>query len=216
MRFEYALKIFQHTLDVETRVNIAINLGLLKLAKNQAEIEEASQNVSEALAKGERVWMTSDLHFGHENIITYSDRPHRNARDMNEALVQQLSKVGNELVIFAGDMFMGDQENAIELIRRIPGRKILVAGNHDFSRDGKCVFRNADLFEAVVPFLFWKTQQGQEVLVTHYPAAIPDSMKRLNRLLNYHGHLHQKTLPAIDTIKYMNVGWDVHHSIHCL
>jgi hypothetical protein len=57
-----ALKLFQHTLDTETRVSTAINQGLMALI-DQDLIESTSQTISDALDAGERVWMTSDLHF---------------------------------------------------------------------------------------------------------------------------------------------------------
>lgn len=30
----------------------------------------------------------SDLHFGHENIIAFDNRPFQNAQEMNEALIR--------------------------------------------------------------------------------------------------------------------------------
>ena len=62
MNFETAKRIFEHTLDCESRVSTAINLGLLKLI-NMELIESTSQLVGETISSGNRVWMTSDLHF---------------------------------------------------------------------------------------------------------------------------------------------------------
>lgn len=72
--FNTALKLFQHTLDAEKQINPAINAGLSALIA-QDLIELTSQTISDALAAGERVWITSDLHFLHTNIIGYCDRP---------------------------------------------------------------------------------------------------------------------------------------------
>jgi calcineurin-like phosphoesterase family protein len=214
--FNTALKLFTHTLDAETRVSTAINLGLMALI-NQDLIESTSQTVSDALDAGERVWITSDLHFLHTNIIGYCDRPFFDVDSMTDALIATLKKVpADDLIIFGGDMAMGNYEKGVELIRLLPGRKILIAGNHDLTRDGKCkLAREKDLFEAVVPFLAWQGYQRRLVVVSHYPILVPDTYKN-TPVLNYHGHLHEKTLPSTLMIKYMNVGWDINHSLNCL
>lgn len=214
--FSTALKLFRHTLDAEKGVSTAINSGLIDLV-NQDLIEATSQTVSDALAAGERVWITSDLHFMHTNIIGYCDRPFFDVDSMTDALVATLQKVPkDELIIFGGDMAMGNYQKAVELIRRLPGRKILIAGNHDLTRDGICKLAlEKDLFEAVVPFLAWLGYQGRLVVVSHYPIVVPDTYKN-TPVLNYHGHLHEKTLPSTLMVKYMNVGWDINHALNCL
>ena len=214
--FKTALKLFQHTLDHEDRVKTALNLGLMDLV-DQDLIEATSHTVNDALAAGQRVWMTSDLHLLHANIIGYCDRPFFDVGQMTDTLIAVLQKVPNdELLIFVGDMAMGSYERTVKLIRLMPGRKILVAGNHDLERNGKCkLAREKNLFEAVVPFLTWLGHQNRLVVVSHYPIRIPDDYKN-TPVLNYHGHLHEKTLPAQLMIKYMNVGWDINYALNCL
>ena len=214
--FNIALKLFTHTLNSETRVSTAIKTGLMALV-NQDLIESTSQTVSDALAAGERVWITSDLHFLHTNIISYCDRPFFDVGSMTDALIGTLQKVPkDELIIFNGDMAIGDYQRSVNLMRLLPGRKILVAGNHDLTRDGQCkLAREENLFEAVVPFLAWQGHQRRLVVVSHYPILIPDTYKN-TPVLNYHGHLHEKTLPSELMIKYMNVGWDINHALNCL
>jgi calcineurin-like phosphoesterase family protein len=214
--FNTALGLFKHTLDSEKGVSTAINAGLLDLV-NQGLIEATSQTVSDALAAGERVWITSDLHFMHTHIIRYCDRPFFNVDSMTDALMATLQKVPkDELILFGGDMAMGNYQQAVELIRRLPGRKILIAGNHDLTRDGICKLAlEKDLFEAVVPFLAWLGYQGRLVVVSHYPIVVPDTYNN-TPVLNYHSHLHEKTLPSTLMVKYMNVGWDINHALNCL
>jgi len=146
-----------------------------------------------------------------------TDRPFFDVGSMTDALIATLQKVPNdELIIFGGDMAMGNYEKTVELIRLLPGRKILIAGNHDLTRDGKCkLAREENLFEAVVPFLAWLGYQGRLVVVSHYPILVPETYKN-TPILNYHGHLHKKSLPSTLMIKYMNVGWDINHALNCL
>jgi calcineurin-like phosphoesterase family protein len=214
--YERALSIFQQTLDGELRVSTAINLGLMKMIDKDL-IVATSQMVKDDLDWHKKVWLTSDHHFGHLNIISYSDRPFHGLTDMTDTHVNQLNKIApDDLVIFAGDMIMGNFQRGVECIQSCNGRKILVAGNHDFDRDGKCkLVREKDLFEAVVPFLFWETGLGRMVIVTHYPiiCGVHDTDRTV---INYHGHLHLKTVESTDWVKYINVGWDQTHGLVCL
>lgn len=216
MNFDVARSIFEHTLDCEARVGTAINLGLLNLI-NREQIESTSQLVSETISSGERVWMTSDMHFLHANIIRYSNRPFYNVSDMTGAHLQLLQKVpADELLVFVGDMTMGNYQDGVDLIRTITARKILVAGNHDLTREGLCRYtRERNLFEAIVPFLFWTGPMARLVLISHYPACVPNDYKG-ELIMNYHGHLHEKTMESTDRIKFFNVGWDVSHGLLCL
>lgn len=213
MTYKTALSIFEKTLAAEKRVSTAINLGLLKLV-DQAEIEEANSWVTDALALGKRVWMTSDLHFGHANIVGYSDRPFRDVKDMTEAHIRLLQKIPqDELLIIAGDVAMGNYEDGVASIRSIPCHKVLVAGNHDMTKDGKCrLAREKDLFDAVVPFLFWQGGLGRLVMVTHYPVVVTAHDTNTS-VINYHGHLHQHRIDNTPWAKYINVGWDVAHGL---
>lgn len=216
MNFKTAQSIFEHTLDCETRVSTAIHLGLLNLV-NQEVIESTSEAVSHAMAAGERVWMTSDLHFLHANIIRYSNRPFHNVSDMTGAHLRLLQKVpAHELLVFVGDMTLGNYQDGVDLIRSVPARKILVVGNHDLSREGLCRYaRESNLFEAIVPFLYWRGPMGRLTFVSHYPAFFPSHYTG-ELVMNYHGHLHEKNMTSNEQIKYVNVGWDVSHGLLCL
>jgi calcineurin-like phosphoesterase family protein len=217
MNFETALMLFEHTVKKTERVSAAVNGGMLDLV-DQGLIELTSLEVSNALATGERIWMSSDWHFLHHNIIKYCGRPHFDVGSMNEALLQLLGKVDpSELLVIVGDVAIGNFEASVELVRRIPGRKILVVGNHDLTQDGKCRWLGeSGLFEAIVPFLFWSGPRGRDVLACHYPASVPDRYKQHSPLLNYHGHLHQHVLAPTEKVKYMNMGWDVDYALRVL
>jgi calcineurin-like phosphoesterase family protein len=137
---------------------------------------------------------------------------------MTAAHLRLLHKVpADELIIFVGDMALGgDYTHAVELIRSLPGHKVLVAGNHDLTKDGKCkLAREKDLFDAVVPFLFWQGGLGRMVMVTHYPAVVTAHDTNTS-VINYHGHLHQNRIENTPWVKYINVGWDVAHGLICL
>lgn len=75
------------------------------------------------------IWITSDWHIGHFNIIRYCDRPFKTVEEMNETIIKRYNhRVRNEDVCY----FLGDNgEITKEMMTRMNGKKILIVGNHD-------------------------------------------------------------------------------------
>jgi calcineurin-like phosphoesterase family protein len=78
-------------------------------------------------------WFSSDYHFGHERIITLSDRPFRDVQHMNEMLIKNHNAVvaPDDHVYVLGDVALGRFEDSIKYVGRLNGIKHLVVGNHD-------------------------------------------------------------------------------------
>jgi calcineurin-like phosphoesterase family protein len=79
------------------------------------------------------VWFSSDLHFGHANIIKYCERPFNDVGHMNQALISGWNEVvqPGDTVWVLGDVSLGSIEDSLALVGRLNGSKLLVAGNHD-------------------------------------------------------------------------------------
>lgn len=78
-------------------------------------------------------WFTSDLHFGHDNVIIYSGRPFSGVGLMNAALVTLWNSTvsPDDEVWVLGDVAMGRIDESLPLAGQLAGRKHLVLGNHD-------------------------------------------------------------------------------------
>ena len=78
-------------------------------------------------------WFTSDMHFGHANIIGYSNRPFRDLDHMHAGLIERWNEVvqTEDTVWVLGDVAMGVIDESLAFVGRLHGRKVLVAGNHD-------------------------------------------------------------------------------------
>lgn len=78
-------------------------------------------------------FITSDLHFGHANIIDYCDRPFKDVDHMTEALIANWNSVvgPDDSTWILGDLVMGDREKNLEHVKRLNGHKMLLPGNHD-------------------------------------------------------------------------------------
>lgn len=78
-----------------------------------------------------QIWFTADTHFGHRNIIRYSQRPFASVDEMDETLIENWNAlVGpQDTVWHLGDFSM--RTNPEKWLRRLHGHVHLVLGNHD-------------------------------------------------------------------------------------
>jgi calcineurin-like phosphoesterase family protein len=78
-------------------------------------------------------FFTSDLHFGHANIIKYCDRPFSSVDEMNEIIISRWNDVvtPEDTVYVLGDVAMGKIKETLPLCLQLNGTKHLISGNHD-------------------------------------------------------------------------------------
>ena len=82
----------------------------------------------------QKIFFTSDLHFGHENVIRFDNRPFNTVEEMDEEMIKRWNaKVGKgDIVYVLGDFIWKAVTNeAVSIIRRLNGQIILIKGNHD-------------------------------------------------------------------------------------
>lgn len=89
-----------------------------------------------------QIWFTSDLHFGHANIIKedYSNRPFDSLEEMEEGLISNWNEVVNpkDTVYVLGDIAYGRGAKSPEhYLGQLHGHKFVIRGNHDPKRDIK-------------------------------------------------------------------------------
>ncbi len=153
-----------------------------------------------------RVWFTSDLHFGHQNIIQYCDRPWSTAEQMDAALIENWNaRVGPDDVVYVlGDMFWCDARRAIEILRRLHGVKRIVLGNHDqLVRKDDSVRK---LFDAILPDLHEESIDGTHVVMCHYPLLSWNRAFRGGYML--HGHSHNTIPFRAESGRRLDIGVD--------
>lgn len=139
------------------------------------------------------IFLSSDLHLGHKNILVFTDESGKPARvfndidEHNEYIIQQHNKVVgvNDTWYCLGDVAMN--KRYVPLISRMNGKKHLIAGNHD----------TADAVEFLKYFDDVKGSRAiGEFIMTHIP--VHPSQFYLFKA-NIHGHLHSNrvTFPGI-------------------
>lgn len=174
-----------------------------------------------------RNWFTSDLHFGHGNIIGYCARPFSTVDEMNSELIRRWNDtVADEDTVWVlGDFALGTIDVTLTFASSLRGHKILLAGNHDRcwsgrdSKDGGSVEmwteRYLDAgFDEVRQGEQSITVAGQQVLLCHFPYE-GDSHDRDRHLSHrpvdrggwlLHGHVHERWRQRG---RMINVGVDV-------
>lgn len=83
------------------------------------------------------IFITSDEHFGHENIIEFCQRPFKSVEEQTETIIERFNKKvpnnPNITTIHVGDMFWQTMttEEALAILSRLHGGHAFIYGNHD-------------------------------------------------------------------------------------
>jgi calcineurin-like phosphoesterase family protein len=79
-----------------------------------------------------RIWLSSDYHINHRNVLKYCDRQFDSIEEMDEAFVRNHNKVvrRNDLFFFLGDLTFHPAA-ARKVLQKLNGRIHFIWGNHD-------------------------------------------------------------------------------------
>lgn len=123
------------------------------------------------------VYLISDTHFKHEKMRTYCDRP----SDFTDVLICNWKNTvkPEDTVIHLGDVAIGPVEDWEWIIPSLPGKKVLILGNHDDQRSVTWWMRHGFDFAC-------EGLKFRNCWLTHRP----DTSRAGGCDLNIHGHLH--------------------------
>ena len=116
---------------------------------------------------GNKVYFTSDTHFGHANIIRFCQRPFQDVEAMNEALIANWNQVvgADDIVFHLGDFCIGGSAQWTNALTRLNGKKYLIVGNHDFKNLRQ---HYETYFEKITMQMYIQVDQ-QSILLNHNP-----------------------------------------------
>lgn len=137
------------------------------------------------------IWVISDTHFNHANILEFKTESGENVRsfdslqEMNERIIDNWNSVvqTGDKVYHLGDVFFGPKEAHGPIWGRLKGKKRLVIGNHDNVK----YLTQAGFFQKI---MLWRTFRDFGLTLTHVP--IHPSQFRNDTSLNVHGHTHER------------------------
>jgi calcineurin-like phosphoesterase family protein len=155
---------------------------------------------------GPKVWVWSDQHYGHNNILGFSNRPYPNLDLMHKCMLLNHNDYvdHSDVCIWVGDVAFLNDADANELIRKHNGYKILILGNHDINKQKvkKLDFDEIHLLKHV-NFKYGHSNTFDFVF-THYPCKNFD-----DRTINIHGHEHVAHMYT-NTHQHINVNCELH------
>jgi len=152
-------------------------------------------------------WITSDLHFGHKNIMKFCPATRGHFRDIDHMHAEMISAWNervqpDDVVYVLGDVAFLPAAEAVKILNRLAGRKILVKGNHDRKLLEDPAFRAC--FEEV--HSDWTGRvNGTYVHMYHFPIQEFDQMHR--GAVHFHGHVHGKPT-GLERYRIRDVGYD--------
>lgn len=127
----------------------------------------------------------ADWHYDHANCIAFDNRPFNDVQEMNEELIKRWNEAvsENDTVYILGDMFWCNWKDALPVLDKLNGRKILIKGNHDRCNESQFVGK----FSKIVDYLEIK-DNGRNVVLCHYP--IPCFKNHFYGWYHLYGHVH--------------------------
>jgi calcineurin-like phosphoesterase family protein len=169
----------------------------------------------------------SDPHFGHDNIIKYCKRPFDDVTHMNEELYKRYCEVvyDDDLVIWVGDCWFDNKSvEGFETIKKLPGKRVLVPGNHDYDYHTHKL-KTEKIFEAgfsmILPSETLIKIAGKICKLSHFPYHNEEVEKYKHKMHNtnyvikddscdylIHGHTHQKEKIIEKSICACVEAWD--------
>ncbi len=129
-----------------------------------------------------KIFVISDNHFDHANIIKHCKRPFRNSAEMNQHMLEKWNKtVGrNDSVLYLGDMSNGKRSNGKKCrpadywLSKLNGRVIFIKG-YTIKENGArvqhdTISRQKDVYDKLIV-----KYNNEELLLVHDPAEVPKS-----------------------------------------
>ena len=142
----------------------------------------------------DKVWVISDPHFYHYNIIRYCHRPFTTVHEMNETIIKNWNdKVGeDEFIFMLGDFICGGfpyeetKKYYSSIYDRLNGNKFFLRGNHDKKLNKIHTFVNSS-YENDPVLLFHK---DRKILLNH----IRKDFTMSSDVLFFFGHIHNRII----------------------
>lgn len=167
-----------------------------------------------------KVYITSDCHFGHVNILRYSPESrgiYKDVEEMNEGIITNINSMvtDNDILIIAGDIGFCSAGKTCDFLKRVNGQKKLVWGNHDSK------FRNSSEYQMQKKLMgvIWDgdylefdhkfSEAKYKIVVSHFPFLTWN--RAHHGAVQLHGHSHspfERRNTQGENVRQMDIGLD--------
>lgn len=157
-----------------------------------------------------KIFFIADPHFGHQNIITYENRPYDSVEAMDHDLIKRWNQVvkAQDEVFVLGDFSFYGKEKTAEIVEQLNGKKTLIMGNHD-SRSPKyyyeCGFETVSKYPIILEE-FWMLSHEPMYINTNMPYANIFGHVHSNKV--YANHSTQSFCACVERIDYTPIEFD--------
>lgn len=139
-----------------------------------------------------KIWFCSDLHFCHNQPFIYEPRGFDSVHEMNEQIIKNFNEIvdWNDDLYILGDCFLNNNEEGMSYMRRLPGKKHIIWGNHDTAVRQELM--ELEGFDCL-GYANMLKYNGYHFYLSHYPTMTSnyDYEKPLKRrVLSLCGHTH--------------------------
>lgn len=149
----------------------------------------------------QKVYFTSDHHFGHKNIIDFESRPFSDTDEMNEYMISSWNAIVGtaDKVFHLGDFSFLNQDKTREIVNKLNGYKILIMGNHDRGRTRSWWLETGFNEVSEHPLIY-----RDFFFLTHEPMYMNKHMP----FVNVHGHIHGQKYEGKNYFNICVEHWD--------
>lgn len=134
------------------------------------------------------IFFTSDLHFGHHNIISFCRRPFSDCKEMRSGLIEMWNSVVSkeDYVFQLGDFYWFDSSRGlVSILSNLNGSIFHIMGNHDMAK----AWRNISVLSSIVHLSVSDDIGFHRFVLSHYPLLTWQGRER--GVFNLHGHIHR-------------------------
>lgn len=146
------------------------------------------------------IFLTSDTHFFHKNILKYCNRPFKDIEEMNQCLIDNWNKKvpKDGLVFHLGDFAFGGFDKIRNIREQLNGKICLIKGNHDPKNNSQNVSTLNEIFDHVTYQMKLKFDE-YNVYLNHFPFLCYDGSYM--KTIQFFGHCHTSKDKSLDMDK---------------
>lgn len=154
------------------------------------------------------IFVTSDEHFEHANVINFCKRPFANVDEMREKMIHRHNsrvKAG-DLVYHLGDMFWKtcSEVQALDIMDRLNGNHYYVKGNHEELMEKSPKLRSRFVWVKDIARLH-STTETPRIVLFHYAMLVWEGSHRGDWQLYGHSHGElSSAVPDMNTAARLN------------
>jgi calcineurin-like phosphoesterase family protein len=155
-------------------------------------MKDRKLTIKEIIEKGKNVYLISDLHMGHQKLIS-NLRGFSSVEEHDNLIIENWNKTVSkrDIVWILGDLTM--ETSNYDFLKKLNGDISIVLGNHDLPQHTKELLKYTNRIGGMVRL------RKYGVILSHCPIH-ESEIERFN--LNIHGHVHANSLPDK---RYFNV-----------